>query len=185
MSSPFNDALFEYVLQDINTCTEKWVNKYDPTGKNNYRNEYTPCCTTEEKTILMNAIQIVMDGSNPYVVSGVPMPTYKQKCVYFAVLSYYYSFKVFEFYVGPEYRYDCLKRIISKWPRHSIDYVNYIINSLTHADEPWAKTVRRMFMGMGPEETFVSGGRKYRNKSRKHRRNKHHSRKSTRSRGKK
>jgi hypothetical protein len=153
-----DDPLFKRILDSINECTERWANKYDPTGRSGFKAEYTLCCNEEQENIIKEAIQTIMENADDYPVSGPGMQTFKKCAVYFAAISYYYNLNVFEYYVDETYGYRCFETFIERWPKHTRDYLRYIRNELVAGNAPWAKRVRRLFFGMAQEETFDASG---------------------------
>ena len=137
MSDNFNEQLFNELIASINSCTEKYYKNNFPYDKQ----DFTKCCTEEEKDILKKCIQILQSESN--------FKSNKEEDVYLGLIQYYYSSIVLEYYVLTETNdYKCFTLMNKTYPG-----AVKVRDAITTSNDPWASKIRRLInFAVKPEE---------------------------------
>jgi hypothetical protein len=128
MTNNFNEQLFNNLIASINSCTEKYYANTFPNDKQ----DFTKCCTEEEKDILKKCIQILQSESN--------FKSNKEEDVYSGLIQYYYSSIVLEYYVLTETNdYKCFTLMNETYPG-----AVKVRDAITISNDPWASKIRRL-----------------------------------------
>jgi hypothetical protein len=128
MTDNFNEQLFNELIASINSCTEKYYANNFPYDKQ----DFTKCCTEEEKDILKKCIQILQSESN--------FKSNKEEDVYLGLIQYYYSSIVLEYYVLTDTNdYKCFTELNETYPG-----AVKVRDAITISNDPWASKIRRL-----------------------------------------
>jgi hypothetical protein len=152
------------LIRKLNHCINNWYKKY----KDDVNiEEFTACCDEKEEKMLIKCFKLFMSNIDTQKNNDIH--------VLIALIVYYYSTQVLEYYVN-NYRdvgntenpfvrelyrdiASCFKEIETL---KSKEYLRMLIVS----DEPYISTIRRTILNMN--EVPFTGGKKHNRKSKKH-----------------
>jgi hypothetical protein len=149
---PFDKALFDSKLAEINWCYEEWLNAHDNPKKPDLALDFHKCCNQEETKKLEKAIKIVINNTPDILFSSGTVNYPLKEQIYHAVILYYYVNMVIEYYVDSNFDNYCFDDTEKE--------VKDIVYTITKSDEPWASEVRRIIMGFNEVGEFKGGKRR-------------------------
>ena len=127
MDPRFDAFLFESLLYSINTAIHTLV-QYQL--DDDAWTDFTPCCVREETDLLQKVILAVMDANQ----------TLPRRCIYTAVIFYYYVCIVMEYYA--------IELMDTKFLQSFVKFadlvpIQQLVRDMTLSDQSWATQVRR------------------------------------------
>lgn len=142
-----HETIFRNILQKLNKCFMRYYRREWPDEL--AHNEFTPCCTEDQMSVLIRAYEICKQHN----------PMNSDVDIIKAILIYYYSTIVLEYYVLEDAdKGGCFHKITNS-------SVKNLISQITSSNEEWASVLRRLLMGLD----LSSGGRRRRRRNKKSR----------------